>query len=311
MSKRLSARKASSRIAKLAAVGALTLGLAAAVSPSAQAATLTAAGPNGIKHNVLTISNGTRYVVINGVTVDFGTPVRDLAWSPDGNRAVFIDGSGDLVLSNANGSGRVVVAKNPGGQTWSHPTWQKVSAYGKWLPERNNIIFAARKNGVSRLETVPAAAVHGKPALLAVMSGPGGTPLPQTGNAWPNANGKFGTTVYANGNDGDVYIHDDYLRVGGGMVTKGSEPTIAPNEEAVVFVRSVHGHDHLFEQGLGGQAAKDLTPNATTDYTEPTWSPDGRTIAARTPKGIVTLPANGSAAPKPVSTHTGLPAYRA
>ena len=79
---------------------------------------------NGTAHNGLTISDGTRYVVMNGTRVDFGTAVRDLSWSPDGSKAAFIDGDGDLVVSNPDGSGRVVVAKNPGGQNWSHPTWQ-------------------------------------------------------------------------------------------------------------------------------------------------------------------------------------------
>ncbi|MDY0813482.1 LpqB family beta-propeller domain-containing protein [Kitasatospora purpeofusca] len=311
MSKALSFRKSSFRAAKFAAVAALTLGLVATVSPAAQAASLGASGTKGLKHNVLTVSNGTRYVQIDGKTVDFRTVVRDLAWSPDGNKAVFIDGAGNLVLSDADGSNRVTVAKNPGGQNWNHPTWQAIPGYAEAeLPARNNIVFVARKNGVSRLETIPATAVQGQPTELSVSGGVDAPALPETGNIWPNASSKAGTAVYANADNGTVYIHDDYLRSQSDVLTKGSQPALSPDGEDVVFVRSVQGHDHLFVQGLGDKTAKDLTPKATTDYTQPTFSPDGRTIAARTPKGIVTLPVSGAAKPVVVTSRVGLPAYR-
>ncbi|WP_345708310.1 hypothetical protein [Kitasatospora paranensis] len=69
----------------------------------------------------LTISNGTNLVLMNGTSVDFHTAVRDLAWSPDGGRAAFIDGAGDLSVSRADGSHRVVVARNPGGRPGPTP----------------------------------------------------------------------------------------------------------------------------------------------------------------------------------------------
>ncbi|MFJ4798786.1 TolB family protein [Kitasatospora purpeofusca] len=309
MSKALSFRKSSSRAAKFAAVAALSLALAATVSPAAQAASLGASGAKGLKHKVLTVSNGTRYVQIDGKTVDFRTVVRDLAWSPDGNKAVFVDGSSNLVVSDADGSNRVVVAKNPGGQNWNHPTWKSVPAVPSAdVPARDSIVFVARTNGVSRLKTVPASAVQGQPADLGVWGGDGA--LPQTGNIWPNSGGKTGTTVFANVDNGTVYIRDEVLRSQTDEVAKGSEPALSPDGEDVVFVRSVKGHDHLFVKRQGDKAPKDLTPNATTDYTEPTFSPDGRTIAARTPKGIVTLPVSGAAKPVVVTSRVGLPAYR-
>ncbi|MFC5666997.1 hypothetical protein ACFP3U_29045 [Kitasatospora misakiensis] len=311
MSKALSFRKSSSRAAKFAAVAALTLGLVATVSPAAQAASLGAAGSKGLKHNVLTVSNGTRYVQIDGRTVDFRTVVRDLAWSPDGSKAVFIDGASNLVISDPDGSNRVTVAKNPGGQNWNHPTWHSVPAIpAAGVPARNSIVFVARKNGVSQLKTVPAAAGQGQPADLSVWGDGDGDLLPQTGNIWPNASSKTGTSVFANVDNGTVYIRDENLRSQTDELAKGSEPAVSPDGEDVVFVRSVQGHDHLFVQGRGDKTAKDLTPKATTNYTEPTFSPDGRTIAARTPKGIVTLPVSGAAKPVVVTSRVGLPAYR-
>ncbi|WP_225849777.1 hypothetical protein [Streptomyces sp. HPF1205] len=286
--------------------------------PAASSKPVAPSGPllNGTARNGLTVSDGTRYVVMNGTRVDFGTIVRDLAWSPDGSKAVFVDGSGNLDISNPDGSGRVTVARNPGGQTWSHPTWRVRRADAQsGVPALNDIFFAVRARGVSKLYGVAATAHDGTPKVLSLYSefDPDTERLPQTGNVWPSAAGPSGSAVYANTGTGEVYIRDDYTRQQGSSLAKGSEPAMAPgNDGDVVFVRSVGGHDHLFleESTPSGPVFKDLTPNAATDYTEPAFSADGKTIAARTPSGIVTLPANGSHAPVKVSDYVGLPAYR-
>ncbi|WP_441246764.1 hypothetical protein [Kitasatospora sp. McL0602] len=267
---------------------------------------------NGTANSRLTISNGTTHVLMNGTSVDFGTVVRDLAWSPDGTKAAFVDGSGSLVVSNPDGGGRRVVARNPGGQVWSHPTWQVSAADpGYSLPARSNLLFAVSQGGVSRLERVPSAG--GTPTLLA-LDAEGGeepNPIPQTGNTWPNGGGVYGNAVYANTTNGNVYIRDEYLREQVSPVGPGSQPVLSPDAHTIAFVRSSGGHDHIFEKHMDDNSpARDLTPNATTDYTEPSWSPDGRTLAVRTPSGVATLPADGSAAPTVVSTTPGLPAYR-
>ncbi|MGF1430000.1 hypothetical protein [Kitasatospora sp. LaBMicrA B282] len=273
-----------------------------------------ASGPNGTAHSKLTVSDGTPLVLMNGTTVDFHTQVRDLAWNPDGSRAAFIDGDGDLVVTDPDGSHRRVVAKNPGGQTWSHPTWQVSPADGNGEPAKNNLFFAVDQGGTTRLDTVPATATDAQPAALSLnpVFEDHPTSLPQTGNTWPNAAGSHGFSVYANTGDGQVYLRDDYLRQQGSAYTHGSEPAVNGAGTELVFVRSVGGHDHLFTAQLDQQnpSGTDLTPNATTDYTEPAWSPDGSTIAARTPQGVVTLPADGSAAPELTVTTPGLPAYR-
>ena len=272
---------------------------------------------NGTAHNGLTISDGSRYVVMNGTRVDFGTLVRDLAWSPSGAKAAFVDADGDLAVSNPDGSGRVVVARNPGGRTWSHPTWQVRGTDPQvGLPAVDDLFFASTAGGTSKLYSVSATAHDGTPKVLTLdhESGEGVKPLPQTGNVWPSVGGRYGTAVYANTGTGEVYIRDDYIRQQGSALTQGSEPALSDtSDEAMVFVRSVGGHDHLFVERSTqtGPTYKDITPHATTNYAEPAWSPDGKTIAARTPTGIVTLPADGSSAPVKVSGYHGLPAYRA
>lgn len=305
----------SSRTRRTAAAVILTAALTAALPTVADAATVRPAAANGTKGTSLTISTGSRYVVMNGTTVDFGVPVRDLAWSPNGRQAAFIDGSGNLDVANPNGTGRRTVAVNPGHQTWSHPTWQ-VSAGDPTdgIPAKDNLFFAASKNGVTRLEDVPATANHGTPQLLTLGSEFGSnTPQnPVTGNAWPNAAGGYGSAVYENTGNGEVYIRDDYSRQQGGALVRGSEPALSPNGEEVVFVRSVGGHDHIFEESFDSQhpVVKDLTPHATGNDTEPAWSPDGRTIAFRTATGTDVVPANGSKAPVQLTSYVGLAAYR-
>ncbi|MGW1287614.1 hypothetical protein ACWDBD_34160 [Streptomyces sp. NPDC001118] len=293
---------------------AAAISVAAAVTGTALlGASGAASAATGAAHGTLTISNGTKYVLIGGHKVDFGVPVRDLAWSTNGAKAAFIDGSGNLDVTNPDGSGRVVVAKNPGNQNWSHPTWQVTAKDTQnGIPAKDNLIFAARDNGVSRLKYVSAKAIHGTPKTLSLNGDPGpGGAIPQTGNVWPNAAGQYGTSVYANVDTGAVYIRDDYTRQQGGKLTKGAQPALSPNDEEVVFVRSVAGHDHvLVEDLMHGNHIKDLTPHATTDYTEPAWSPDGKTLAVRTPSGTVTLPSDGSSHPTKVTSTAGLAAYR-
>jgi Tol biopolymer transport system component len=288
-------------------------------TPTATARPVTSREPlNGTARGGLTVSDGTRYVVMNGTRVDFGTLVRDLAWSPDGRKAAFVDGDGDLAVSDPDGSGRVVVAKNPGGQTWSHPTWALRKADpADGLTALDDLLFAVRAGGTTKLYGVPVSG--GAPTVLGLNSLPGRdtTQLPQTGNTWPSA-GSNGTSVYANSDTGQVYLRDDNIRQQGSALTAGSEPAISPaltgdGGEDIVFVRSVAGHDHLVREHStnSGPVYDDLTPHATTDYTEPAFSPDGRQIAARTPDGIVELPADGSGSPVRVSGTKGLPAFRA
>ncbi|OKJ16810.1 PD40 domain-containing protein [Kitasatospora sp. CB01950] len=296
--------------------GSATPSAAASTTPTGSASapaatpstTPTKAALNLTKGTGLTISNGTRYVVMDGKAVDFGTVVRDLTWSPDGKHAAFVDGNGNLQTSDPDGSHKVLIAKAPSGQTWSHPTWQ-VTVPDSIDPGRNNLLLTADDHDTLRLLTVPAHAGATPAALRLITSDiDGGPGVPQAGNLWPNATGSHGSAVYANKDDGQVYIRDEYTRLDGAAVTKGSQPA-ADDEGDIVFVRSVDGHSHIFERSVDSHQERDLTPRASADYTEPVLSHDGRTVAFRSPDGIYTVPAKGGT-PQKVSDTVGLPAFR-
>jgi len=313
----MSARR-SRRTAAAIVLAAAVTALMPAVS---NAATPVASTVNGTAGNGLTISNGSPNVVMNGTVVNFHIDVRDLAWNPAGTQAAYIDSYGDLEIANANGTGRDIIAIHPAGTAFSHPTWQVAKADAP-VPAKDNLIFVATSKGVTRLETALATVHFGKPALLTLGGevGEGIAPNPLTANNWPNSGGSVGSIVYDNTHTGEVYVRDDNLRQMGGVLTNGSEPALAPTNtwgvDETVFVRSVAGHDHIFEgqyETAGNRdnfVVRDLTPQATVNYTAPTFSANGQTVAFSGVDGTYTVPVNGTHTPVRTSSYTGLAAYR-
>lgn len=285
---------------------AVVLASAAALVPTLTCAAAAASAAGAAQGSELTISDGSPWVNMNGTWVDFHTDVRDLAWNPTGARAVFVDGNGDLETAAANGTGRVIVAKPPVGTVFSHPTWETSPSKPIDYYPGDNIVFTAATKTSSQLEWAPATAVNAKPY---VVIGLNGSNWANAGADLSNVTDAKGSFVYESTRTGDVYIADVYLRVHATSLGQGSEPSLSPDGEEVVFVRSVSGHDHLFEENVSSHAVRDLTPNATADCTEPTFSPNGATIAFRAPNGTYTVPATGAHAPAKVTVSTGLPAY--
>jgi hypothetical protein len=274
----------------------------------------------------LTVFDGSSKVLINGAPVDFGTAVHDLAWSPDGKKAAFIDGGGNLVVANPDGGGKVEVAKNPGKEKWTHPTWQVAPADTKNnVPAKDNILFAVDHLGAKSLFGVAATAHDGTPKALPLnkFSGQNVGMPPTTGNLWPSAAGHQGKAVYEHdqGTVAQVYVRDDYIQQQGGKLYDGAEPALyfGDGESGVyglVFVRTVNGHRHVIRQdpytatGAVNGKSTDLTPNLTVDASAPAWSPDGKSIAFSTPGGVEIVSSDGSGAISQATTTPGVPAYR-
>jgi hypothetical protein len=289
-------------------------------SSASSAQALNATGGTG-----LTISDGGAKLLMNGTAVDFGTKVLDPAWSSDGSKVAFIDGGGNLVVANADGTGRIEAAHNPGGGKWSHPTWQTKQADPQdGIPASSNIFFASTAGGATLWE-VSADAHDAQPKKLPIngMSGQGAVPPSQTGNSWPSGAGSHGGSVYQYDDSGspDIFVRDDFLRQQGGLAIKdaaepgyvalGSSGVKAGTSE-VVFVRKVGAYDHVFIEAVDvpNATARDLTPHATTDCTEPAISPDGKTVAFSTSSGVVSVAADGTGNPAFVTHAPGFPAFR-
>ena len=275
--------------------------------------------PNAPTRASLTVSDGGSKILMNGRTVDFGTDVHDHSWSADGKQVLFIDGNGNLTVANADGTGRTVIAENPGDQKWSHPTWEAV-ADDTWeggLPARANLFFASIANDAATLWEIAPDAHDGQPHPLELSTQPD-APIPQTGDKWPSASGQDGAAVFENDHDStsDLWIRDQNTRVQSGLwIKSAAEPDLVAyggsSCAAVVFVRSVGGHKHVFLNSLQpNAAARDLTPKATADCTEPALSPDGKTVAFSTPSGVETEPVDGGGPPTQVTSTPGFPAFR-
>ena len=218
---------------------------------------------NGTKGNALTISTGYQYVVMNGTTVDFGSVVRDLAWSPSGRGPPSSTARVTWTSPTPTGAAAGPSSPDPGNQAWSHPTWQVTGADQEGIAPRTTSSSPPRSNGITRLEEASATANHGTPDRLTLDHGAGQNvrPEPRTGNTWPNGGrtAATGPTVYENTATGEVYIRDDYLRQRAAHWRSGSEPALSPNGEDVVFVRSVGGHDHIFEEVASRQVRRSRT----------------------------------------------------
>ncbi|HEY3870004.1 MAG TPA: hypothetical protein VGM10_16695, partial [Actinocrinis sp.] len=198
---------------------------------------------------------------------------------------------------------------------WSHPTWAEVSSDNSdKVPGWSEVIFAVKSGGVETLEEIAPTAVDGTPKSVNLTQSPGqnSSTIPQSGNSWPSGEGVHGNTAYQNDDNGTdtVFIIDNYLRdITNDMNIEGSDPAMDA-DGTLVFVRQVGGMDHLFTDTPGGTATPvDITPNSTTNCTEPVWSPDESLIAFSTPDGVETVHPDGSA-PAMVTYTPGFPAYR-
>jgi Tol biopolymer transport system component len=88
-----------------------------------------------------------------------------------------------------------------------------------------------------------------------------------------------------------VFVHDDeaartssiwVMRNDGGerkeVTLDGAAPAFFPGGQAIVFVRRVEGHSHIFSIRLDGSGLRQLTDGPYDDY-DPVVSPNGRRIA--------------------------------
>ncbi|WP_194925263.1 cell wall-binding repeat-containing protein [Catenulispora pinisilvae] len=200
-------------------------------------------GPAG---NMLTISDGTSTVLVAGRPVTFPSTVTDATWAPDGSRLAFVDGAGDLVSALPDGTGTRVLAHGGPGIVISSPTWSSDGlgvAFAESVGGHTGAIKVAKTDGYGN-------------------SASGGGDGSVVVDAWDM-------------NDGGSYSAPDAV-----YIPDGTAPgrNIIPN--------------YVFQETPAGGSTPEIRSllNASpgqqykiADGTQPTVSPDGRTVAFLTP----------------------------
>ena len=262
-------------------------------SPAAGASAPSAASPAGPQYAAGTplISDGTATVTIGGTPVTFPTAVSEAAWSQDGSRIVFIDGSGNLATARADGSDVVVLVKPAQGSKLSSPAWQggtvlytELASAGTHFVREAHLVGQADHTDLD-LYTMAAPGSGQSVKDIADTSNPAGVVRQSVGGALTTmafqAAGAKGPEVW-------VHVSDTNARGGPNPaieISAGSWPAVSTTGEVAfvgngggieVVTSKMHATPTLQKIADGGAGANHLA-----------WTPDGKSVAYSTPSGIM------------------------
>jgi TolB protein len=170
----------------------------------------------------------------------------EAAWSPDGSRIAYVDGT-DLALMRATGSGRRTLLGTPEREGWI-----------SWSPDGTRLAYMA---------SIPSTAPAATPAL------PEPAPLPSPGTRAQQVAG-------GDGEDWDIFT----IALEGGSVERLTEdpaldggPTWSPDGQLIAFHSDRDGDFEIWVMPATGGPATQLTDDPAADIS-PRWSPDGRSL---------------------------------
>ena len=275
-----------------------------------------AASPAGPQYAAGTplISDGTATVTIGGAPVTFPTAVSEAAWSQDGNRIAFIDGSGDVATARPDGGDVVVLAKPAQGSKLSSPAWQggtvlytELTSAGTHFVRQAHVVGQA-DHTESDLYTLVDTKTGATPKDIADTSNPSG--MIQRGV------GSTSTTIAfqaAGTKEPEIWVHVSDSNSRGGVdpaeeVGLGSWPALGPGNE-MAFVGNGGGIEVLTWKGKPNVAPVKIADGGA-GANHLAWTPDGKTVAYSTPSGIMEANAGQpGAAPTQLSAKPGVVSF--
>lgn len=287
-----------------------------AASSAPVSAPSSAAPPAGPQYAAGTplISDGTATVTIGGAPVTFPTAVSEAAWSQDGNRIAFVDGSGDVATARPDGSDVVVLVKPAQGSKLSSPAWEggtvlytELTAAGAHFVRQAHVVGQADHTELD-LYTMAAAGSGQSVNDIAETSNPGGLVQRNVGSTVTSMVFQAAT---AKGPEVWLHVQDTNTRGGANpaeLLAAGSWPALSTDGE-VAFVGSGGGIEVVTSQrntkpapvkiADGGAGANHLA-----------WTPDGKSVAYSTPGGIMEASVGQSAAaPTQLSAKPGVVSF--
>ena len=252
----------------------------------------------------LSATNGTKTISFKG-----GTPaaltlskdtVTDGAWSPDGSRMAFVNQNGAIETVRYNTPADTDLLADADGDSRSHPTWTDDGSVTLWSA---HVTDTAGTRDTIEFEVGT--------------SGDWNTINLDDGTNWTHPDGGAGTTIVLQGQVGSgspsVYSIDE-LSVFDDTVTptllqsNASSPTASPIDNSVAFIRDdASSHAQVWVFNPDTNTTTQVTSDAV-DHSNPTWSPDGKTIAFDEGTSVFTAPAAGGTAS--AANLTGVPAYQ-
>jgi WD40 repeat protein len=288
----------------VAAVAVATSSASASLPGDSAVLTASDGTTTGITINYLTPGTSMK-VYAPGSTTTF-EPVTDVAWSPNGMRALYVTTGQAIhtVRYNSAADSYFLVPAAAAGVTRSHPTWssdgsmifwsEQEASGGPWQLEGMLASYGAVPFRVSPNDgqdyTHPDAGPDGQIAVQ-VNADSSGTP-----------SGTASTEIY-----------DMTAGTFGAAISGAAQASISPDGTKLAFIQS----GQVMVSALNGSGAASISTD-TTDQTvnspaNPVWSPDGKQVAFNNGGGtaVVTTSAGGAMPIAVVAGLAGAPAYEA